>query len=217
MVYIMFNKKIVIALLGILLVVAAIGISDRIALKKDDNTPIELDYTNIDMIVDEALKEVPEVETILLNSRNKTMDYATIDVFNVQKQKFRLAVQNKLIDKKITEDIEVTANEFVNNYLNALSIAEEVYGVTVSQEEVTKYIDEHIANVITEEKEKYAKALDLTLFELDYNFDRDFYVLDTLWQKLTPVLMEKHPQENGEEDNRYLERIKTEFYSQKKI
>ncbi len=77
---------------------------------------------------------------------------------------------------------------------------------------MTKYIDQNVAVVQTEEKEKYAKALGLTLQELDYVFDRDFYVMDTLWEKLIPVLMETYPQQDEENQNDYLQRIEKEFY-----
>lgn len=37
--------------------------------------------------------------------------------------------------------------------------------------------------------------------------------MDTLWDKLMPVLMARYPQEDGEDSNLYLDRIKDEFYS----
>ncbi len=111
--------------------------------------------------------------------------------------KFRLEVENQLSNKKNTLDTNSIAMTYTKNYLDALSIAEKFYGVTVSQEEVTKYIDENIAPVVLEEKEAYAKALGLTVY------DRDIYVMDTLWNKLIPVLMERYPKQEGEEDNSY--------------
>lgn len=110
-------------------------------------------------------------------------------------------------------DLSDIAIKHTNNYLKAFSIAEKVYGVTVSQDEVTKYIDENITPIVSDNKEAYANALGLTTYELDYAFDRDIYALDTLWNKLIPVLMKEHPQQDGEDDNDYMDRIKAEFYS----
>lgn len=109
--------------------------------------------------------------------------------------------------------MERTAVADTNKYLEAIQIAKEIYGVSVTQEEVNHYIDKNVTGFVNSEKEEYAKALGLSLYELDYSFDRDFYVMDTLWDKLIPVLMERYPQEDGEDNNLYLERIKKEFYS----
>jgi len=100
------------------------------------------------------------------------------------------------------------AKKWTNNNLDALKIAKEIYGVNVSQEEVTKYIEGNVAPFHFKEREAYANALGLSLYELDFIFDRDIYVMDTLWNKLTPVLMEKHHKLDGENQNEYLEKIK---------
>lgn len=217
----------VVLLLGITIGVGnhkVVGEEQKELVEQDDLREtdfVEIDYTNIDSVVNKILKEVPkvslEVETIRKGSNEKTMKHSEESILNVEKTKFRFKVESELTNQKNYEDVEITAEAetFTKNYLRALSIAEDYYGVSVSQEEVTKYIDEYISVVITEEKEKYAKALGLTLYELDYIFDRDFYVMDTLWDKLIPVLMEKYPQEKGEDQNIYFERIKEEFYSKK--
>ena len=99
-----------------------------------------------------------------------------------------------------------------SNLQQALETADSRYGVSVTQDEVTSYIDQHVATFVNEEKTRYAAALGLSLYELDYIFDRDFYVMDVLWEKLMPFLMKQHPQHAGEDSNSYIQRMKDEFY-----
>lgn len=117
--------------------------------------------------------------------------------------------------KKSDQPFKTAAEKMTNNYINALLLAKEEYGITVAQDEVTKYIDEQIAPVVTEEKTAYAKAPGLTTEELDYAFARDLYGVDVLWEKLIPKQNEKNPKQNGENDEEYMKRIKKEFYSQR--
>lgn len=116
--------------------------------------------------------------------------------------------------KKSDQPFKTAAEKMTNNYINALLLAKE-FGINVTQEDVTKYIAEHIAPVVTKEKAAYAKALGLTTEELDYAFDRDFYVIDVVWEKLGPKLDEKYPKQNSETDENYMKRIKKEFYNQR--
>lgn len=135
------------------------------------------------------------------------------ELLSVEKAKFRLQVENSLLSRDFSEaELEKRAEESVSNLRQALETAASRYDVSVTQSEVTTYIDEFVAVVKSEEKEQYAKALGLSVSELDYLFDRDFYVMDVLWEKLMPVLMKQHPQHAGEDSNSYIQRMKDEFY-----
>jgi len=234
------NQKLIVLMFGIIMALLLVVIGSYILFKQKTNADtanianvndvLTIDYTNIDSAVASVLKTMPEIKAeikeIKSTMNKKNMSYSVNntriedvpieELFSVKKRQFRLEVENRLANKKSDDNTEAIAEEFTNNYLEAISIAKEVYGVTVSQEEITKYIENNIAPIVVKEKEAYAKALGLTLNELDYAFDRDIYVMDTLWKKLYPVLFEKYPQQNGEDDNAYLERIKKEFYSHKK-
>ena len=129
------------------------------------------------------------------------------EFFDVEKTKFRMRIENEIGSSNMYKDVETDAKNYVNNYLNALTKADEKYGVTITQEEVTKFIDENIAPVSLEERKKYAQALGITQYELDHLFDRDIYIMDTLWEKLIPVLMGKYPELT-------LDEIKEIFYSE---
>lgn len=175
---------------------------DEIAETAYGNDIVTVDYKNIDSVVADVLHTMPEIQSEIDEIRstfdkdNKSFSINNIHVENVpieklfssKKRQFRFEVEKRLSDQKSEHLTASVAEEFTNNYLDALSIAEEVYGVTVSQQEVTKYIDEHIAPIVVEEKAAYAKALGLSTYELDYAFDRDIYVMDVLWEKLMPIL-----------------------------
>lgn len=217
------NKKVIWLISILLLLGIAVGVGSQIVIGKEfftQTADMEIDYTNIDTLVDEILKEMPEISSKIDEIRKDTtaenVSYSIKDTLDVQKTKFRFLVENKLF-KLSSNDAEITAEaeKFTKNYQDALEIADKNYGISITQEEVTKYIDEKVSVFVNEEKELYAKALGLTLDELDYGFDRDFYVMDTLWEKMIPVLMEKYPRETEEDDNDHFERIKEKFYSEK--
>lgn len=230
------NKKLLTIIGSLVLSTAIVGFGGNFVLGKGQeegnkveniNYVLTPDYTNVGTAVSDVLKTTPEIqseiEQIRSSSKNSSIGFSVKNVpikdvsveklLNPKKTQFRLELENKLTNQKSDENINAIAQEYTNNYLKAISIAKNVYGVTVSQEEVTKYIDDNVAPIIIEEKETYAKSLGLTTYELDYVFDRDIYVMDTLWNKLIPVLMEKHPQQLDEDDISYQERIKKEFYS----
>lgn len=217
-----YKKGTLIASVLILLIVIGIGVSFLLSEEQEQIEEwVEVDFTNIDSAVANVLKEMPEIQAELDEIRriddkkalkDSFLEVPIEDLFRVEKRQFRLEVENQLTNQ-FEEDMKVVAKEMTKNDLKALSIAEEEYHVTVSQAEVNAYIEKHIAPVVVKEKEAYAQALGLTLYELDYAFDRDIYVMDTLWSKLNPVLYERYPQQEGENANDYLDRIKRQFYS----
>src|SRR5699024_12584297 len=125
-------------------------------------------------------------------NKHTTTDAPVRDLLNERKSISRIKEESGLANPKEPKTVRDLAKERVDNHLNALSIAENIYKVTIPQEEITSYIDDHISNITSDEKELYANALGLTVEELDYIFDRDIYAMDTLWEKLLPVLMENH-------------------------
>lgn len=171
---------------------------------------IELVYA-----VGKVLDEMPEIAYKLLVTKDNDLNLASVvESLDNKKAEFRLKVHNEMSNLKHDNAyLEKVAIEETERYLDAIRIAEEIYGVSVTQEEVNHYIDTNVADVVLPEKERYAKALGISLYDLDYSFDRDFYVMDTLWDKLMPVLLERYPREDGEDPNIYLDRIKNEFYS----
>lgn len=75
-------------------------------------------------------------------------------------------------------------------------LAQEEYGITVTEEEVDSYLEKFLSAVTKgaskDHLEAYADALEVTVEELLYEYDRDFAVKAVLWEKLTPILEERY-------------------------
>lgn len=136
--------------------------------------------------------------------------------FNVNKESLRARLSSQSTSHQQNDNnLNELSKSNVENYLNALEIADKHYNISVSQGEVNEYIKDNISGIKSKEKEKYAKSIGITEYQLDYAFDRDFYIMDTLWEKIIPVLMDEYPKEKNEADNDYYDRIKSEFYDNK--
>ncbi|WP_409369298.1 hypothetical protein [Lysinibacillus sp. 38-6] len=172
---------------------------------------------DLEFAVAKVLDEMPDVKLNNAKSLGRSVNLNSESIENTlnnRKAGFRLKVHNEMSHLKHDNAyLEKVAVKETERYIDALRIAKEIYGVSISQEEVNQYIATNVADIVLPEKERYAKALGISLYELDYSFDRDFYVMDTLWDKLMPVLLEWYPQEEGEDNNLYLDRIKDQFYS----
>jgi len=190
-------------------------IGSKMVLGKESNAVSNV--VDLEFAVAKVLDEMPDVKLNNAKSLGRSVNLNSESVENTlnnRKAEFRLKVHNEMSHLKHDNAyLEKVAVEETERYLDAIRIAQEIYDVSITQEEVNQYIATNVADYVLPEKERYAKALGISLYELDYSFDRDFYVMDTLWDKLIPVLMKRYPQEDGEDNNLYLDRIKDQFYS----
>lgn len=201
----------------LLTIVVIFLVVDRTGKSGQKEAAITLDYSNIDAVVARTLQEEPLVLSQINNIQANVDDSETIslkDLFSVEKTKFREKVVVRLIDEKQYSErkIKQKAEKIVESYVQALENAEKKYDITITQQEVTNYIEQQIQSFQSEEKNLYAKALGLTLEELDYQFDRDTYVVNLLFEKLTPLLIEEYPQSAGEDSNAYYRRLQMEVF-----
>lgn len=175
---------------------------------------VGMDYANMNLAVELVLEEMPEVVEELKWIRSG-IDSPKMDrSFSNKKTEFRMRVKDHLIEQEhSTAFLSGIAEKETERNKAALAIAENEYGIHVTEEEVTAYIKQNVATLWNQEKRKFAKALNLTLNELDYQFDRDVYVMDVLWQKVLPIVMEEYPRQRGEGGQAYRKRIKEEFLS----
>jgi len=209
------NKLIIFSVSLLFLLVA---ISSQIVVGKEKDVTNNIVNVDLESAVAKVLDQMSDVINNKANSfkgRSVNLNLESVEnTMDNKKAEFRLKVHNEMSNIKNDDAyLEKVAIEETERYIEAIRIAKEIYGVSITQEEVNQYIATNVADVVMPEKERYAKALGISLYELDYSFDRDFYVMDTLWDKLMPVLMEHYPQEDGEDSNLYLDRIKDEFYS----
>ncbi len=190
-----------------------IGISSKIVFGKEQNA-VSRERIEHEYAVAKVLDEMPDIAHKLQETTKESGLALVEESLDKRKAEFRLKVHNEMSHLKHNNAyLEKAAVEETERYIDAIRIAKAIYGVSISQDEVNQYIATNVADIVLPEKERYAKALGISLYKLDYSFDRDFYVMDTLWDKLMPVLMARYPQEDGEDSNLYLDRIKDEFYS----
>ncbi|MBM7705766.1 hypothetical protein JOD03_000667 [Chryseomicrobium aureum] len=218
------KKRYWIVLLLLAVTAAAVTIGIDLVTKEEPVEPVEYDTANVATSVDEVLLEmannslgegidVNEEGTGLVIDEELVETSDAKNLLSVEKAKFRLKLENKLFSHELEEsEIEQMAEESVRNSVEALEKASSLYDVEVYQDEVTDYINENVASVEIEDKQIYAEALGISVDALDYYFDRDFYVMDVLWEKLISALMEQYPQGADETTNDYMQRIKDEFY-----
>ncbi|WP_153733307.1 hypothetical protein [Sporosarcina obsidiansis] len=201
-----------------LLVAGGVLIKQTATSKEITQLPVERDYAQLNIAVKQVLEKMPsiseELQSIRSDGKQSEAERQLDKLFSVKKTEFRMRVENNLTKKEHSpEFLKAMTEKETNRYINALRMAKDVYGISVSQEEVTSYIDQNVSTVRNEEKRKYAEALGLTLKELDYEFDRDFYVMAVLWEKLIPRIAEDYPKLEGEGEQAYWNRVKEEFFS----
>ncbi|WP_040758729.1 hypothetical protein [Sporosarcina newyorkensis] len=172
------------------------------------------DYAQMNVAVEDVLKEMPEITEELERIHLGHIEDEMEELLSVTKAEFRIRVENNLTKQEHSaEFMRAMAEKETDRYVDALRIAREEYGIHVAEEEVTEFIKKNVANIRNKEKKNYAEALGLTLYQLDYQFDRDFYVMDVLWERLTPIVMDEYPKQNGESEQSHSQRIKEEFFS----
>ncbi|ARK21853.1 hypothetical protein CSV69_16185 [Sporosarcina sp. P26b] len=175
---------------------------------------IGIDYAQMNQSVEKVLKDMPEMVEELTSIQSGIRSNKLESSFSTNKTEFRLRVNNNLTGEEHSSPfLKGIAEKQTDHYQDALEIAEEAYGITVTEDEIDAYIKENVSTVWDAEKRKYAKSLQLTLNELDYYFDRDVYVMNVLWERVLPLVMQEFPRERGESGQAYGKRIKEEFFT----
>ncbi|ARD48486.1 hypothetical protein [Sporosarcina sp. P33] len=177
---------------------------------------IGIDYAQMNQSVEKVLKDMPEIKDELASIQEGTYAKQSEQPFSSSKTEFRIRVKNNLTEQEHSSPfLKGIAEKQTDHYQEALEVAEEAYGITITEDEIDNYIKENVSTIWDAEKRKYAKTLQLSLNELDYQFDRDVYVMDVLWQKVLPIVMQEFPRQRGESGLAYGKRLKEEFFSGK--
>lgn len=213
-------KKVTIITLATLSIV--ILFSSNFIFGSNESEFVELDYNNVEKAVNQVFKNINPSKIGLSKAEEKGLSIAAekakeipiIELISDDKITFRAMVEHVMLGGKsiAINSIHENSKQRANILRQSIITAENVYGVTVSQDEITKYIDDKIAHIVNEDKQKFAVSIGLTTYELDYVFDRDIYAMDVLWDKIIPVLMKTYPQYEDENENNYFDRIKENFY-----
>ncbi|MGF2615039.1 hypothetical protein FZC84_22445 [Rossellomorea vietnamensis] len=120
-----------------------------------------------------------------------------------------LGQEKLLYEKDLSDDevLELAEQAMVEDKVWK-SIAEEKYGITVTDEDVDQFIKEGPDKSDLPQQQAYAEALGLSLEELNHDFDRDLYEKNVIWLKLKPHLEKKYDtSDNNEQVEKYEEEV----------
>lgn len=145
-----------------------------------------LDYDPInDVAVDLAIKYI--------NPNKKITDIPV----NYKKIAFRNLVDAIRYDYSTDlDEIIERSKERVQYLNNVLKVAELKYGVVVTEGEVNEYIKETTHPFDDDLLNAYIETLGISKEQFNFIFDRDFYILDVLYNKLVDKLLEVHSNES---------------------
>lgn len=106
--------------------------------------------------------------------------------------------------EKLYYETVLTKNQVIQLSKQALeeyeawkTIAKNEYGITVSAEEIDRYIEEGPDTSDLPQHLAFADVLGVTIEDLNHTVDRDFYEKYVIWQKIVPVLEDKYGSKNN--------------------
>jgi hypothetical protein len=111
----------------------------------------------------------------------------------IKKWAIREYMAAKYYGEEITIDQSIKkAKETVQFEKAWLEVAKEHYGVSVTDEELDKFISENIDPNTVEIQRKFAEGLGITVKELNHEYDSDLNRKLVMLDKLKPKIAEKH-------------------------
>ncbi|MBM7578199.1 hypothetical protein [Jeotgalibacillus terrae] len=120
----------------------------------------------------------------------------------------KLYYETDLTDKQVIE----ISKEAMQEDQVWKTIAKDEYGVSVTEEEIDTFIEQGPDTSELPQHLAYADALDLSLEELNHNFDRDIYERNVIWLKLIPELKKKYDiTKNNELVEKYEEEVEAKL------
>ncbi|WP_010192287.1 hypothetical protein [Bacillus sp. m3-13] len=123
--------------------------------------------------------------------RTKEME---IEDKKLEKWVIRAIGDERLMNKRdLTKEEALEKAEYnLKYYETFMSVAENKYNVTVTEEELDNWIAEGPDQSDVPQHKAYAEALGLTLEELNHDYDRDLYEQTMVMEKLQPLLHEEY-------------------------
>ncbi|GBF10314.1 MAG: hypothetical protein ACH0QD_10750 [Tepidibacillus sp.] len=115
----------------------------------------------------------------------------------------RVLVQAKMQNKNITDqEVLKEAKKVMLERKKWFEVAEKVYGIKVSDEELRNYISIELEKnkdlpIVTE----VSQGLGINIEEFFYNFEADNFKKNLIWNKLKPILEKKYPMLENEKDH----------------
>jgi len=160
----------------------------------------------------EGQKNIKDIKVSLEEAKQKLIEIKTTN----KKEKewiIRITADSIMKDKKINnEEILNKAKAIIKERDAWSKIAQEKYGVNVTDEEINSYISSEKDNAKNNSDViKAAEGLNLSLDEFLYTFERDNFKRNLVWSRLRPMLEKQYPQKNNEDVIEYNNRLLHEY------
>ncbi|CAG9620512.1 hypothetical protein [Sutcliffiella rhizosphaerae] len=140
---------------------------------------MELSYNEYKFILDDVVE------------RGKKMELEDKDL---EKWVIRAIGDEKLMNKRdLSEEEAIEKGEYAKQYYEALvEISTTKYSVTISDKELGTWIEEEVEPHEFPQQKAYADALNLTIKELNHEYDRDLYRQTMIYEKIFPLLQDEY-------------------------
>lgn len=125
----------------------------------------------------------------------------------------RLYVEMKMFDESIDVNKLITRTTEQADFERArLKHAKDEYGVVVTDEEVDGWIEKGPDAEEVESQRRYAEAKEMSVYELNHEYDRDQYMKWIVWEKLIPLVTERYEEASEKvlDNNRLIELYENE-------
>lgn len=125
----------------------------------------------------------------------------------------RLYVEMKMFDESIDVNKLITRTTEQADFERAwLKHAKDEYGVVVTDEEVDGWIEKGPDAEEVESQRRYAEAKEMSVYELNHEYDRDQYMKWIVWEKLIPLVTERYDEASEKvlDNNRLIELYENE-------
>ncbi len=190
-----------ISIFSILVVIALVFTNMR-----DDDLPEPIEKVTNSQVETKAVPEmtVGELKGILTDFQRNVAPQIKNDF--ERKLAERMYVEMKLFDESIDVNKLITrATEQADFERAWLTHAKDEYGVVVTDEEVDGWIERGPDAEVVESQRRYAEAKEMSVYELNHNYDRDQYMKWVVWERLIPLITERY-EESSEQvlDNNLL-------------
>ncbi|MCA0147182.1 hypothetical protein LCD52_00115 [Rossellomorea vietnamensis] len=181
--------------------------------QSSDNADIE-----VKMKSNEELKEI--ADTYTYEDYKRVLEEAVAEADEFEKDgKLNKWIIRTLAQEKLNYKTDLAAEQVIKLAEKSLeedkvwkSIAEDKYGITVTEAEVDKYIKDGPDTFDLPQMRAYANVLGLSLEELNHNFDRDIYEKNVIWLKLKPDLEKKYGiTDNNKQVEKYEEEVEKQL------
>lgn len=146
----------------------------------------ELSYEEYTFIMEYIVDRVTEME---------------IENKELEKWVIRAVGDERLMNKRdLTKEEALEKAKYNQKYYETfMSVSENKYKVTVTEEELDTWITEGPDQSDIPQHKAYAEALGLTLEELNHDYDRDLYEQTMVMEKLQPLLHEEYDTNDANE------------------